>query len=303
MDGLVIHGLLRVRQPTAVGHEGIGRVVDVGDAVVSVRPGDLVLLPWKIACGACRYCLRGHTAQCESVPPEAAYGWHREPVWGGFLSDLVKIPYADAMLRSVPADADLVALAGLGDNVTDGWRAVGPPFAARPGGTVLVAGGAAPGSIPLYAAGLAVALGAERTVFVSNDEDHRRRAVKMGSDAIDPADVSFDELGEFDVTVDGSGDPATFVKVLERTGRAGFCTSTAAVVYASGPVPVNMYELYRKSVTLTTGWVHTHALWNEPLDLITSGRFDPLPVNSAVVSFEDVAEALCEPFTKVVALR
>ncbi len=168
---------------------------------------------------------------------------------------------------------------------------------------MLVAGGAAPGSIPLYAAGLAVALGAEWTVFVSNDEDHRRRAVTMGSDAIDSADVSFDGLGEFDVTVDGSRDPATFVKVLERTGPAGFCTSPAEVVYASGPAPVNMYELYRKSVTLTTGWVHTHALWNEPLDLITSGRFDLSPVNSALVSFEDVAAALCEPFTKVVALR
>jgi alcohol dehydrogenase len=303
MDGIVIHGILRIRKPTAVGHEGVGRVVDVGDAVTSVRPGDLVLLPWKIACGYCRYCLRGHTAQCETVAPEAAYGWHRDPVWGGFLSDLVKVPYADAMLTTVPDGADPVALAGVGDNVTDGWRAVGPPLAARPGGTVLVAGGVAPGSIPLYAAGLAVALGAERTVFVSAAADHRSRAAQMGAEVVDPADVPFEELGDFDVTVDGSGDPATFVKVLERTARAGVCTSTSAVVYAFGPTPVDMYELYRKSVTLTTGWVHTHALWHEPIALISSGRFDPAPVTSALVSFDDVAEALCEPFTKVVAVR
>jgi alcohol dehydrogenase len=102
MDGVVIQGVLRIRKPTAVGHEGVGRVIEVGSGVTSVVPGDLVLLPWKIACGTCRYCVRGHTAQCESVPPEAAYGWHRDPVWGGFLSDLVKVPYADAMLAVVP---------------------------------------------------------------------------------------------------------------------------------------------------------------------------------------------------------
>ena len=302
MDGVVIHGILRIRTPTAIGHEGVGRVVEIGDAVATVAPGDLVLLPWKIACGSCRHCARGHTAQCESVAPEASYGWHREPLWGGFLSDLVKVPYADAMLKALPGDADPVALAGVGDNITDGWRAVGPGLAARPGGTVLVAGGSMPGSIPLYAAGLAVALGAARTVFVGGDEDHRLRATQMGAEAVDPAEVPMHELGEFDVTVDGSGDPSTFVEVLERTGRAGVCTSTSAVVYAFGPIPINMYELYRKSVTLATGWVHTHALWDEPLALIASGRFDPSPVTSALVSFDDAAEALCEPFTKVVAV-
>lgn len=138
MDGVVIHGALRIRRPTPVGHEGVGRVVDAGDDVTTVAPGDLVLLPWKIACGTCRLCARGHTAQCEAVAPEAAYGWHRDPIWGGFFSDLVHVPYADAMLKGLPPDADAAALAGLEDNVTDGWRAVGPGLAARPGGTVLV---------------------------------------------------------------------------------------------------------------------------------------------------------------------
>jgi threonine dehydrogenase-like Zn-dependent dehydrogenase len=125
----------------------------------------------------------------------------------------------------------------------------------------------------------------------------------MGAEVVDPAETPIEELGEFDVTVDGSGDPATFVKVLEQTGRAGLCTSTAAIVYAFGPVPVDMRAVYRKSITLTAGWVHTHALWHEPLALITSGRFDPSPVTSAVVGFDEVADALCEPFTKVVAVR
>lgn len=60
-----------------------------------------------------------------------------------------------------------------------------------------------------------------------------------------------------------------------------------------------MHELYRKSITLCTGWAHTHSLWQEPLELITAGRFDPTPVTSADVTFDEVAEALCEPFTNI----
>lgn len=303
MDGVVIHGGLRIRRPTALGHEGVGRVVDVGDAVASVAPGDLVLLPWKIACGTCRHCQRGHTAQCAGVPAEAAYGWGPDPRWGGFLSDLVRVPFADAMLRLLPEGLDPVLASGLGDNLTDAWRAVGPALGARPGGSVLVAGGPLPGSIPLYAAGLAVALGAGRVVFVSGDPDHRRRAASMGAELADPAGTDLEDLGDFDVTVDGSGDPETFVRVLERTGPAGVCTSTTAAVYAFGPVPVDMHRLYRRSVTLQTGWVHTHALWDAPLALVADGTFDPTPVTSAQVGFDQVAEALCEPFTKVVAVR
>ncbi len=45
---------------------------------------------------------------------------------GGFLSDLVRVPFADAMLEAVPPAVDVAALASASDNLADGWRSVGP---------------------------------------------------------------------------------------------------------------------------------------------------------------------------------
>jgi hypothetical protein len=51
------------------------------------------------------------------------------------LSDLIEVPWADFMLTALPADVDEVRVCGVADNITDGWRAVGPALQERPGGT------------------------------------------------------------------------------------------------------------------------------------------------------------------------
>src|SRR3712207_809115 len=67
-DGAFLNGLVPVPEPFALGHETIAEVVEVGDAVRSVAPGDVVVVPFQISCGACPTCRAGHTASCESVP-------------------------------------------------------------------------------------------------------------------------------------------------------------------------------------------------------------------------------------------
>ena len=305
MDGVVIHGMLPLRGPVPLGHEGIGVVTDVGDAVRKFKPGDRVVIPWKIACGTCKHCGRGHSAQCATVPVEDAYGWGpRAPEWGGFLSDLVEVPWADFMLTAVPPGADEVMACGVADNITDGWRAVGPGLTERPGGTVLVVGMAPPGSIGLYAAGIAVALGAEKVVYADHDRTRLEIARKLGAEPLDLHASDLTKLGgAYDITVDNSGNPAYLTALLKLTGRGGLCTSTAAIVYRGKDVAMPAYEMYRNSVTFKTGWVHTHFQVDEPLALITSGRFDPRPVNTAVVSWADAIDALTQPFTKVIVTR
>jgi len=165
-DGAVISGLARLRGPVPLGHEGIGIVEEFGDKVTGLRLGDRVLIPWKISCGSCSACIRGFTAQCESVVPEDAYGWGpTSQRRGAFIADAVVVPFADHMLRPIPSDIDPLRACGIADNITDGWRAVGPQLAARPGGSVLVVNKYGPGSIGLYATGFAVALGASRVVY------------------------------------------------------------------------------------------------------------------------------------------
>jgi threonine dehydrogenase-like Zn-dependent dehydrogenase len=307
MDGVVIAGLAPFRGPLPVGHEGVGEVVDVGDEVTRFVPGDRVIIPWKISCGECQKCAAGLTAHCRSVPREAAYSWGptaRE--WGGFLADLVAVPWADHMLCPLPAGIDPVAAAGTADNITDAWRAVGPPLRARPGGSVLIAGGGGPGSIGLLSAGLAAALGAGEIVYLDWDAGRRALAqASFGACAIDTSAGSLDERlqGRFDVLVDASGNPDLLRLLLTRTAPDAIVTCTAGAIYAFGDIPFPVFSMYRHSVTFHTGWVHTRAVMEEPLALIAHGGFDPRVIETAVVGFDQAADALVEPFTKLVVTR
>src|SRR3954470_21791058 len=128
LDVAVAEGRLPLPPGHAVGHEGIGEVVAAGEAVQGVAPGDRVVIPFQISCGQCRECRRGVTGSCGALPLMAMYGM--APLagldGGGFMADLVLVPYADAMLVPVPHTVDTVAIASLSDNIPDGWRTVGP---------------------------------------------------------------------------------------------------------------------------------------------------------------------------------
>lgn len=128
LDVGVAQGVLPVPPGHAVGHEGLAEVVAVGDEVTTVRVGDRVVVPFQINCGQCGACRRGVTGSCASLPLMAMYGM--APLagldGGGFMSDLVLVPFADAMLLAVPAGVDPVSIASLSDNIPDGWRGVGP---------------------------------------------------------------------------------------------------------------------------------------------------------------------------------
>src|SRR5580693_8509859 len=128
LDVAVAHGRAPLPPGYAVGHEGLAEVVAVGDDVSGVQVGDRVVVPFQISCGICRECRRGVTGSCGSVPLMAAYGM--APIagldGGGFMSDLVLVPYADAMLIPFPDAVEPISIASLSDNIPDAWRAVGP---------------------------------------------------------------------------------------------------------------------------------------------------------------------------------
>jgi threonine dehydrogenase-like Zn-dependent dehydrogenase len=88
MDGGVISGIVRLRGPVPVGHEGVGEVVEIGDQVKKFRPGERVIIPWKISCGTCASCGRGFTAHCHSElahrppPGRSAYATAKNAQFG-----------------------------------------------------------------------------------------------------------------------------------------------------------------------------------------------------------------------------
>jgi threonine dehydrogenase-like Zn-dependent dehydrogenase len=195
LDAALVSGRAPLPGPFAFGHEFVADVIDIGDAVATVRPGDRVIVPFQVSCGRCDACRRGLTASCATAGAGAAYGMapiaRRE--WGGALSDTVRVPYADAMLVALPAGLVPASVASVSDNVPDGWRAVAPHLARRPDASVLVVGGA--GDVALYAVAVAVALGSPHVDYV--DTDVRRLAVaeRLGANAIERA-VDGHRLGE-----------------------------------------------------------------------------------------------------------
>src|ERR1700758_391288 len=189
LDVAVVHGRLPMPPRHAVGHEGLGEVVAVGGDVSGVQVGDRVIVPFQISCGKCRECRRGLTGSCGSVPLMAMYGM--APLagldGGGFMADLVLVPYADAMLIPIPQSVDPVAIASLSDNIADAWRAVGPfrfELAAldEPDRRVLVVGRL---SIGVYAAALASAIGVH-VDYVDTNKNRLAAAEKLGADAHAP---------------------------------------------------------------------------------------------------------------------
>ena len=168
LDAWLVRGVVPFPGPFALGHEFVAEVVEAGDEA-GVSAGDRVIVPFQISCGRCERCRRGVTASCSEVPSGSMYGIGAVGGdWGGAIADLVRVPFADAMLVALPGGIDPVAVASLSDNVADGWRTVGPQLADRPGAPVLIVGGGAH-AVSLYAVQAAVALGAERVVFLDTD--------------------------------------------------------------------------------------------------------------------------------------
>lgn len=297
LDTMVIAGRVPYEGPFAFGHECVAEVVDVGDGVGTVAPGRVVSVPFQISCGGCHACLEGHTGNCTETPRMAMYGLPLGGTWGGFLSDLVRVPYADAMLVAVPEGVEPVAAASVSDNVVDAWRTVGPQLARHPGAPVLICAGS--GSIDLYAAAIAVALGSERVDFAGGRSDAPGLASSLGANLIEG--YFPERLGPYPITVDASASHEGLACALRSTAPDGICTSVG--IYFEPETPVPLLEMYTKGITFQTGRVHARPAIPEVLDLIAAGRLDPGPVTRRAIAWDDAAEALAEHLEKLVISR
>ncbi len=197
LDRTVVAGKAPFAGPFPIGHEFVAEVVEVGAHVRTVRTGDLVVVPWKIACGVCERCAAGLPSNCKAVPELAMYGLPIGGAWGSALSDLVRVPFADAMLVPVPSGMSPETIASMGDNLPDAWRTVAPPLRERPGAEVLVVGGSP--SLGLYAAGMAIALGAARVDYVDRSPERRAAAEAVGARVF--ARTPDVDLGRYPITV------------------------------------------------------------------------------------------------------
>ncbi|MFL5906980.1 MAG: zinc-binding dehydrogenase [Solirubrobacterales bacterium] len=297
LDTAFVQGLAPVAGPFSFGHECVGEVVDVGDGVESVKPGDLVSVPFQISCGECDACRAGRSGNCDSVPRLSMYGLPVGPqTYGGFASDAVNVPYADAMLVPIPDGVSPTAVASLSDNIPDAWRTVAPPLEAAPGSPVLIAMGA--GSIALYAVAIALALGAERVDVVGGRKRDRELAGKLGANVLD--EQFPDRAGFYPITVDASANADGIACALRSTDADGICTSVG--IYFE-PTPLPLLDMFTQGITFVTGRPHVRTLMPDVLELVRQGRFDPDPMTVQRVDWDDAAAALSDLRAKTVVER
>ncbi len=302
LDALILAGESPFPAPFPIGHECVAEVVDVGEAAMPHVPGQIVSVPFQISCGECAPCRRGRTGNCASVGFMSTYGFGPAVErWGGFLSDLVLVPYAEHMLVPLPEGMSPSAAASASDNISDAWRAVAPPLAEEPGAGVLVVGGAGPGSIGLYAVALALALGAQAVTYVDDDADRSATATALGADTLALADAQ-QRLGPFPVTVDASARSEGLALALRSTAPDGTCTSTA--IYFGEQPALPLLEMYTKGIVFKTGRAHARAAMPHVLSLVAEGALAPERITTRIVAWEDGADALLEgDWTKLVIER
>lgn len=300
LDVAALRGLYPLAGPHPLGHEAVAEVSAVGAGVTSLEVGDRVVVPFQISCGRCGACRRGRTGNCSSHPKLSTFGLGTMGglEWGGLLADLALVPHADAMLVPIPAGVDPTALASASDNIPDAWRCVGPQLADDPGAAVLVVGGdRGPNSIGLYAAGLAVVLGASQVTYLDHDQRRLEIAEALGAEPFESRPPR--KVGAFPITVDASGSEAGLRCALNSTAFDGHCTSPS--VYLEDP-SVPMFSMYSRCCTFHTGRVHARPAILSVLDAVRAG-FDPSKVTSAVVPWSDAEAALADPLLRLVLSR
>jgi alcohol dehydrogenase len=204
------------------------------------------------------------------------------------------------MLVPLPAGIDPAVVASVGDNISDGWRTVAPPLVERPGASVLVIGGSA-GSVALYAAGIAVALGARLVDYLDSDPDRRERAKALGAAPIAPDDIDPERPGRYEITVDASVQHSGLRTALKATAPDGICTSVSIFFEEETPLP--LFEMYSKIVTFHTGRVHARPAMPEVLALVAEDKFAPNVVTKVTVPWDDAADVLADHQGKHVVVR
>jgi threonine dehydrogenase-like Zn-dependent dehydrogenase len=301
LDPAIALGLYPMPAPFVMGHEMVGEVVAIGEAISNVRLGDKVIVPFQLSCMTCAPCLRGHTNACVNVPSGTAFGLgpHGGIDLGGALAELVRVPWADVMLIPLPEGMDPVTAAGIPDNVSDGYRCVAAPLAERPGAPVLVVGGLAP-SVGLYAVMAALALGSERVVYVDDDAARLELAAAAGAEVVDAKD-QWDSLKlaeRFPIVVEANVlDPGRNF-ALQSVEPCGVCTSVSGGASSRSNLPLQ--SMYLKGVRYEIGRVHACATARPVLDLVSSGALDPARIINKVVPFSEAIEGMILPVVKVV---
>ncbi|MEX0882711.1 MAG: formaldehyde dehydrogenase, glutathione-independent [Cyclobacteriaceae bacterium] len=284
-DQHMVRGRTTAPEGLILGHEITGLVIEAGRDVEFFNEGDLVSVPFNIACGRCRNCKEQRTGICLNVNPArpgAAFGYVDMGGWVGGQSEYVMVPYADFNLLKFPdkdqAMEKIKDLTLLSDIFPTGFHGA-VTAGVGPGSIVYVAGA---GPVGLACAASCHLLGAAVVIVGDMIPERLEQARSFGCETIDLRnktplpDAIADIVGvpEVDCAVDCVGfeakghgadadkeAPATVLNSVMDVTRAGGSIGIPGLYVTGDPGAVD--EAAKKgslSIRLGLGWAKSHSL-------------------------------------------
>jgi len=326
-DQHMVRGRTTAAPGLVLGHEITGEVFEIGSDVEMVRKGDLVSVPFNVACGRCRTCREQNSGVCLTVNPSrpgGAYGYVDMGGWIGGQSRYVLVPYADFNLLRFPDKAQAMArirdLTMLTDILPTGFHGA-MTAKVGVGSTVYIAGA---GPVGLEAAASARILGAAVVMIGDMNPARLAHAKKVGFEPIDL--TQHDRLGELIEQVVGIPEVDSFIDAVgfEAKGHGGtekpavILNQAMEVTRAAGAIGIpGLYvtedpgaadeagktgnlslrfgQGWAKSQSFHTGQTPTLRYNRQLMQAILHGRL-PIAdiVNATVISLEDAAEGYAD---------
>jgi alcohol dehydrogenase len=235
-----------------LGHEAIGTITEVGDAVGTFKVGDRVIIPAITSCGRCTMCKSGIPAHCEGA---GGIGWIFGHLIDGTQAEYVRIPFADTSLHRVPEGVTDEQVLFLTDILPTGFE-IGVKFGGvKPGDTIAVVGA---GPIGLAAILTSRLYGPSQVIAIDTDANRLAKAKEFGAtDVVMAGPNAVDEVkkmtnGGVDVSIEAVGVPATLQTCVAVTRPGGHIANVG--VHGS-PVELPMESMWINNLTLTTGLV------------------------------------------------
>ena len=302
------------------GHENLGKVIEVGKAVVYVKVGDMVCMPFNIGCGHCKNCERKLTAFCLTMNPGfagAAYGFAGMGPYEGGQAEYLRVPYGDFNCQILPEDASEKEndYAMLSDIFPTGYHAT-ELAGVKPGESVVIYGA---GPVGLMAALSARIKGADKIMVVDSHPDRLKLAKEYGAIPIDTSKGSaVDQV--LDLTNGQGADRGCecvgyqccnkhgkeqsnvtmneLVQAVKATGSIGvvgvFVTEdpkSKEELPKKGHMDFDFGSFWMKGQTIATGQANVKSYNRELCALISSGKAKPSAIVSHELSLDEAPDA------------
>lgn len=242
-----------VTEGRIIGHEGVGIIEEVGNAVSNFKKGDHVLISCITSCGKCSYCKKGMYSHCEDG------GWILGHLIDGTQAEYVRIPHANNSLYPIPAGADEEALVMLSDILPTGFECGVLNGQVKPGDVVAIVGS---GPIGIAALLTAQFYSPAEIIMIDRDENRLEVSKKFGAtqtinfekeDAIKKVMSLTGDIG-VDVAIEAVGIPQSF-ELCESIIAPGGHIANIGVHGKS--VTLHLETLWAKNITITTRLVDT----------------------------------------------